>query len=146
MSNFLRAVIVFWLLSSPVWGCACVGEITNLFKSLGGEVIGGNLQILGQNLDRYLSENKKSAEKMNALILETTGIDNFFKNEIESKEANKEKIISNIAALKANSLRNAKESAQQNEVSTQLQALNTKINVLATEDIVTGKQIGRAHV
>ena len=62
MSNFLRAVIVFWLLSSPVWGCACVGEITNLFKSLGGEVIGGNLQILGQNLDKYLLENKKSAE------------------------------------------------------------------------------------
>ena len=62
MSNFLRAVIVFWLLSSPVWGCACVGEITNLFKSLGGEIVGQNLQILGQNLDRYLSENKKSAE------------------------------------------------------------------------------------
>ena len=63
MSNFLRAVIVFWLLSSPVWGCACVGEITNLFKSLGGEVIGGNLQIIGQNLDKLLNENKKSAEK-----------------------------------------------------------------------------------
>ena len=63
MSNFLRAVIVFWLLSSPVWGCACVGEITNLFKSLGGEVIGGNLQIIGQNLDKLLIENKKSAEK-----------------------------------------------------------------------------------
>ena len=72
-------------------------------------------------------------EKMNGLIADVTGIDNFLKNEIESKEANKEKIISNIAALKANSLRNAKESAQQNEVSTQLQALNTKINVLATE-------------
>ena len=72
-------------------------------------------------------------EKMNGLIADVTGIDNFLKNEIESKEANKEKIISNIAALKANSLLNAKESAQQNEVSTQLQALNTKINVLATE-------------
>ena len=72
-------------------------------------------------------------EKMNGLILETTGIDNFFKNEIESKEANKEKIISNIAALKANSLLNAKESAQQNEVVAQLSALNTKINVLTTE-------------
>lgn len=62
MSNFLRAVIVFWLLSSPVWGCACVGEITNLFKSLGGEIVGVNLNVLGQNLDKLLSENKKSAE------------------------------------------------------------------------------------
>ena len=72
-------------------------------------------------------------EKMNGLILETTGIDNFFKTQIETKEANKEKIISNIAALKANSLLNAKESAQQNEVVAQLSALNTKINVLTTE-------------
>ena len=72
-------------------------------------------------------------EKMNGLIADVTGIDNFFKNEIESKEANKEKIISNIAALKANSLLNAKESAQQNEVVAQLSALNTKINVLTTE-------------
>ena len=62
MSNFLRAVIVFWLLSSPVWGCACVGEITNLFKSLGGEIVGVNLNVLGQNLDKLLIENKKSAE------------------------------------------------------------------------------------
>ena len=58
-----KAVTVLVLLSSSAFGCACVSEITNLFKSLGGEVIGGNLQILGQNLDRYLSENKKSAEK-----------------------------------------------------------------------------------
>lgn len=72
-------------------------------------------------------------EKMNGLIADVTGIDNFLKNEIESKEANKEKIISNIAALKANSLLNAKESAQQNEVVAQLSALNTKINVLTTE-------------
>ena len=76
---------------------------------------------------------QKITEKMNGLIADVTGIDNFFKNEIETKEANKEKIISNIAALKANSLLNAKESAQQNEVVAQLSALNTKINVLTTE-------------
>ena len=76
---------------------------------------------------------QKITEKMNGLIADVTGIDNFLKNEIESKEANKEKIISNIAALKANSLLNAKESAQQNEVVAQLSALNTKINVLTTE-------------
>ena len=57
-----KAVTVLVLLSSSAFGCACVSEITNLFKSLGGEVIGGNLQILGQNLDKYLVENKKSAE------------------------------------------------------------------------------------
>ena len=57
-----KAVTVLVLLSSSAFGCACVSEITNLFKSLGGEVVGQNLQILGQNLDRYLSENKKSAE------------------------------------------------------------------------------------
>ena len=57
-----KAVTVLVLLSSSAFGCACVSEITNLFKSLGGEVIGGNLQILGQNLDKLLNENKKSAE------------------------------------------------------------------------------------
>ena len=62
MSNFVRAAAILWLLSSPVWGCACVGEITNLFKSLGGEIVGVNLNALGQNLDKYLLENKKSAE------------------------------------------------------------------------------------
>ena len=62
MSKLAGAVIFGWLLSSPVWGCACVSEITNLFKSLGGEVIGGNLQILGQNLDKLLNENKRSAD------------------------------------------------------------------------------------
>ena len=62
MSKLAGAVIFGWLLSSPVWGCACVGEITNLFKSLGGEVVGVNLNVLGQNLDKYLVENKKSAE------------------------------------------------------------------------------------
>jgi hypothetical protein len=58
-----KAVTVLVLLSSSAFGCACVSEITNLFKSLGGEVIGGNLQIIGQNLDKLLNENKKSAEK-----------------------------------------------------------------------------------
>ena len=62
MSKLAGTVIFGWLLSSPVWGCACVSEITNLFKSLGGEIVGQNLQILGQNLDKYLLENKKSAE------------------------------------------------------------------------------------
>ena len=62
MSKLAGAVIFGWLLSSPVWGCACVGEITNLFKSLGGEIVGVNLNALGQNLDKYLLENKKSAE------------------------------------------------------------------------------------
>ena len=57
-----KAVTVLVLLSSSAFGCACVSEITNLFKSLGVEVIGGNLQILGQNLDKLLIENKKSAE------------------------------------------------------------------------------------
>ena len=70
MPKLAGALIFGWLLSSPVWGCACVGEITNLFKSLGGEVIGGNLQILGQNLDRYLSENKKTAEKTEKQTIE----------------------------------------------------------------------------
>jgi hypothetical protein len=72
-------------------------------------------------------------EKMNGLIADVTGIDNFFKNEIETKEASKEKIISNITALKADTLLNAKEAAQKNEVIAQLQSLNTKINVVATE-------------
>ena len=70
MSKLAGAVIFGWLLSSPVWGCACVGEITNLFKSLGVEVIGGNLQILGQNLDKYLVENKKTAEKTEKQTIE----------------------------------------------------------------------------
>ena len=72
-------------------------------------------------------------EKMNGLILETTGIDNFFKTQIETKEANKEKIINNITALKADTLLNVKEAAQKNELIAQLSALNTKINVLTTE-------------
>ena len=72
-------------------------------------------------------------EKMNGLILEATGIDNFFKTQIETKEADKNKIISNITALKADTLLNVKEAAQKNEVIAQLQSLNTKINVVATE-------------
>mgnify|MGYP000228683067 CR=1 FL=1 len=72
-------------------------------------------------------------EKMNGLILETTGIDNFFKTQIETKEADKNKIINNITALKADTLLNVKEAAQKNEVIAQLQSLNTKINVVATE-------------
>ncbi len=72
-------------------------------------------------------------EKINGLILETTGIDNFFKTQIETKEANKEKIINNITALKADTLLNVKEAAQKNELIAQLSALNTKINVLTTE-------------
>ncbi len=58
----IKVATVLVLLSSSAFGCACVSEITNLFKSLGVEVIGGNLQILGQNLDKLLIENKKSAE------------------------------------------------------------------------------------
>ena len=72
-------------------------------------------------------------EKMNGLIADVTGIDNFLKNEIETKEQTKEKIISNIMALKADTLLNLKEAAQKNEVTAQLQSLNTKINVLTTE-------------
>ena len=72
-------------------------------------------------------------EKMNGLILETTGIDNFFKTQIETKEADKNKIINNITALKADTLLNVKEAAQKNEVIAQLSALNTKINVLTAE-------------
>ena len=72
-------------------------------------------------------------EKINGLILETTGIDNFFKTQIETKEADKNKIISNITALKADTLLNVKEAAQKNEVIAQLSALNTKINVLTAE-------------
>ncbi len=70
MSKLAGAVIFGWLLSSPVWGCACVSEITNLFKSLGGEIVGQNLQILGQNLDKYLLENKKSAENTQKQTIE----------------------------------------------------------------------------
>ena len=58
----IKVATVLVLLSSSAFGCACVSEITNLFKSLGVEVIGGNLQIIGQNLDKLLIENKKSAE------------------------------------------------------------------------------------
>ena len=58
---------------------------------------------------------------------------NFFKTQIESKEANKEKIISNITSIKADTLLNVKEAAQKNELIAQLSALNTKINVLTTE-------------
>ena len=72
-------------------------------------------------------------EKMNGLIADVTGIDNFFKTQIETKEANKEKIINNITALKADTLLNVKEAAQKNELIAQLSALNTKINVLTTE-------------
>ena len=72
-------------------------------------------------------------EKMNGLIADVTGIDNFFKNEIETKEQTKEKIISNIMALKADTLLNLKEAAQKNEVTAQLQSLNTKINTLSIE-------------
>ena len=72
-------------------------------------------------------------EKMNGLIADVTGIDNFFKTQIETKEADKNKIISNITALKADTLLNVKEAAQKNEVIAQLQSLNTKINVVATE-------------
>ena len=46
---------------------------------------------------------------------------------------NKEKIINNITALKADTLLNVKEAAQKNELIAQLSALNTKINVLTTE-------------
>ena len=70
---------------------------------------------------------------MNGLIADATGIDNFFKTQIETKEADKNKIISNITALKADTLFNAKEAAQKNEVIAQLNALNTKINVLTAE-------------
>ena len=76
---------------------------------------------------------QKITEKMNGLIADVTGIDNFFKNEIETKEASKEKIINNITSLKADTLLNVKEAAQKNEVIAQLQSLNTKINVVATE-------------
>ena len=72
-------------------------------------------------------------EKMNGIISETIGIDNFFKKQIETKEADKNKIINNITALKADTLLNLKEAAQKNEVIAQLQSLNTKINVVATE-------------
>ena len=58
-----KAVTVLVLLSSSAFGCACVSEITNLFKSPGGEIVGVNLNVLGQNLDKLLIENKKSAEK-----------------------------------------------------------------------------------
>jgi hypothetical protein len=72
-------------------------------------------------------------EKMNGLILETTGIDNFFKTQIETKEANKEKIIDNITALKADTTLKLKEAAQQNDTIASLSALGTKINTLITE-------------
>lgn len=49
------------------------------------------------------------------------------------KQADKNKIISNITALKADTLLNVKEAAQKNEVIAQLNALNTKINVLTAE-------------
>ena len=57
-----KAVTVLVLLSSSAFGCACVSEITNLFKSLEGEIVGVNLNVLSQNLDKLLIENKKSAD------------------------------------------------------------------------------------
>ncbi len=94
----------------------------------------GGYSIIEPLLTQAEAEIKKIiTEKINGLILETTGIDNFFQTQIETKEANKEKIINNITALKADTLLNVKEAAQKNELIAQLSALNTKINVLTTE-------------
>lgn len=76
---------------------------------------------------------QKITEKMNGLIADVTGIDNFFKTQIENKEADKNKIINNITSLKADTTLKLKEAAQQNDTIASLGGLNTRINVVATE-------------
>lgn len=103
------------LLAASLANAGGYSIIEPILKEVGGQII------------------QKITEKMNGLIADATGIDNFFKTQIETKEADKNKIISNITALKADTLFNAKEAAQQNDTIASLSALGTKINTLITE-------------
>ena len=114
MSKLAGALTVLVLLSSSAFGCACVEEITNLFKSLGAEIIGGNLQILGQNLDKLLNENKRSA-------------DNTAKQTVEYQK---------MLKIEAAKLLELKESAFNLEQKSQMQAKKNEMEAAEVETIL----------
>ena len=109
-----KAVTVLVLLSSSAFGCACVSEITNLFKSLEGEIVGVNLNVLSQNLDKLLIENKKSA-------------DNTAKQTVEWQK---------MLKIEAAKLLELKESAFNLEQKSQMQAKKNEMEAAEVETIL----------